>query len=413
MKRIIYLITLALFFCLNANSEEVSIREFKLPETQAENLYMYLNMNYSGINSMNFENNFSMQYSKFFSSLPFSYSLFAELKNDGDYLHTTYADKTTIIYDRLSLVFSSTVEKYLNNESMLFAGGRFTTNVGSDVNYTEHFNRIQAESNVGIGGGYGRTYDASGMAKALRIQEYLLSENLISEEFSKDIVLEIAVHCTKLNEYAQKYDDKHPINWYLDLEQILIKSGKIISQNLNPYSLFRVSEVINSQRIHQRIIGWKVGAYLAYRNINLIYDRYYEGNNINYPSDDYLGANLNLEIGYPITNKLHFYHNTTYSYMENLDYTDSKSNNIYSTSSFTYNLTNLFDFKMNYFLRNYNISDHIVSEQNLSFDTYYYVENNIYLNLSFGLNHFKSDYGNPKRNDFKKEIKLYFGYRFF
>lgn len=413
MKRIIYLIALALFFCLNAKSEEVSIREFKLPETQADNLNLYLNLNYSGTDSMNFVNDFSMKYSKFFSSLPFSYSLFAELSNDGDFFTRHFANGTYTVYDRLSFVFMSNMEKYLNNESMLFAGSRFTTNVGSDVNYTENFSSIQAESNVGIGGGYGRTYDASGMAKALRIQEYLLSENLITGEFSKESVLEIAVHCTKIYEYEQKYDDKHPINWYLDLEQILIKSGKLINQNMNPYSLYRIREVLNRERIYQRIIGWKVGAYLAYRNFTLFYDINYEGNNMNYPSDDYLGANLNLEIGYPITNKLHFYHNTNYSYMANTDYTDNNTNNIYSSTSITYNLTNLFDFKINHYLRNYNASHYTVSEQKLSFDTFYYVENNIFLTFSIGLNHFKSDYYNNKNNNFKKEIKLYFGYRFF
>lgn len=412
MKRIIYLITLALVFCLNAKSEEVSIREFKLPETKAENMNLYLDLNYSGTDSMNFIGDFSMQYSKFYSSLPFSYYLYSELSNDGDYMTRIYENGAKTVYDRLSFVIVSSLEKYWNNESMFFLGGKFSTNFGSNVNYSEHFGSITNESNLGIGGGYGRTYDASGMAEALRIQEYLLSENLISAEFSKEIILDIAVHCTKINEYAQKYDNKHPINWYQDLEQILIRSGKLISQNLNPYSLFRVSEVLNRERIHQRIIGWKLGAYFAFRNFTYFYDINYD-NNYDYPNTQQIGGDLNFEIGYPISNKLHFYHNTMYSYKVDPDFLNESQNTINTTSSLTYNLTNLFDFKLNHQLRTYNIIKSTVSEQKLTFDTYYYVENNVFLRLSMGLNHYKSDYGNPKRDYIKKEFALYFGYRFF
>ena len=420
MKRIICLISLALFFCLNAMSEEVSIREFKLPETKSDNMNLYLDLNYSGTDSMNFIGDFSLQYSKFYSSLPFSYYLYSELSNDGDFTTRFYENGKKTVYDRLSFVIVSSLEKYWSDESMFFLGGKFSTNFGSNVNYSEHLGSITNESNLGIGGGYGRTYDASGMAEALRIQEYLLSENLISDEFSKEIILDIAVHCTKINEYAQKYYAKHPINWYQDLEQILIRSGKLNSQNLNPYALFRVSEVLNRERIHQKIIGWKLGAYFAFSNYTYFYDtyfydKYYDENDYdyNYPNTEKIGGDLNFEIGYPINNKLHFYHNTTYSYKVDTDFLDESQNIINTNSSLTYNFTNLFDFEIKHQLRTYNVIKSTVSEQKLTFDAYYYLENNVFLRLSMGLNNYTSDYGNPKRDYIKKEIALYFGYRFF
>jgi len=409
MKRIIFIIALMALLCQFLNSQSASITDFLQPVSSAQRLFCTLNMDYSGTDTMSAKGLLNLTYTKYYSSLPFSYSI-------TGFLYINYANlqqgSTNIYQDngQFSPQIHADIQKYLSDKSDFFIAGNSSISYQKPFEYKDGY----LQTLIGPGVGYGRIVVATAMAQALRIEEYLLSEKLISGEFSKEITIEIASHCSKLNEYATKYGDKHPIDWYMDLEKILVKSGKLVDNRISPYSLFRIQEVLNRERVYDRKIGWRVTGYLNYE-FNADIPKQNNGSSV----DEY-AAILRLEIGYPLSNRLQFNHYTNYTYDNTFKY-PAANNRIYSTTSLAYKFTNLFDFLLTYRL-DFNavngITYTINRYQTFSFNLYYYVENNIFLQLVAGLQNnlvsgYQNYYPNPNTNTLNKSITLNIGYRFF
>ena len=390
------------------NSQSASITDFQQPVSTAQKFYGTLNLNYSGTNFMSANGLLNLTYTKFYSSLPYSYSINATL--NSNYANTMNIDNVVTLKDN-GLIYpkiQADIQKYIFGKSDFFLAG---------TGYLEYQKSIQDRGGVlqtlfAPGLGYGRITVATAMAQALRIEEYLLSEKLITGEFRKDITLEIASHCSKMNEYAIKYGDKHPIDWYMDLEKILIKSGKLVDNRISPYSLFRIEEILHRERIYDRNIGWRFTGYINY-NYNVEIPNPY-----NTKWADQYGTTLKVEIGYPINNKLQFNHFTQYDYFNTFS-NSYTSNLLNSNTTLSYKFSNLIDFIVGYNIH-YNsytsIPQMLFKTQTLSFDLYYYIENNVFLQFSAELEHYYRSGLNPVTNnvdEMYKHISLNLGYRFF
>ena len=407
MKRIIVIITLIVLLCQILNSQSCSITDFQQPVSTFRKLFGTLNMSYQGFDTLLSAGLFNLSYTKVYVSLPFSYSITASLKTN----YTNYIQDTSIVIKdngQINPHIEADIQKYLFENSDFFIAGT------GYLDYQKPFRTKEGylQTSIGAGAGYGRIITATAMAKALRIEEYLLSEKLITGEFRKDITMEIASHCYKLGEYAIKYGDKHPIDWYMDLEKILVRSGKLVDNRISPYSLFRIEEVLNRERIYERTIGWRFTGYFNY-NFNQIVPNPNKTNWV-----DQYGTTLKIEIGYPLSNRLQFSHYTYYYYLNTNKYLNT-DNRIFSNTALSYKFSNLFDFIFGYRIDydSYNSGFTITSKtQTLSFDLYYYLENNIYLQLSSQLKH---NYRNASLfyyghlDEMYKSITLNFGYRFF
>ena len=411
MKRIIIISILIALLSLALYSQSASITDFLQPVSAAQKFYGTLNLNYSGTNFMSANGLLNLTYYKFYSSLPYSYSINATINNN--YANTMNIDNVVTIKENglIHPLIQADIQKYIFGKSDFFLAG---------TGYLEYQKSIQDRGGMlktifGPGAGFGRIVVATAMAQALRIEEYLLSEKLITGEFKKDITLEIASHCSKLNEYATKYGDKHPIDWYMDLEKILIKSGKLVNNSISPYSLFRIEEILHRERIYDRNIGWRFTGYINY-NYNVEIPNPY-----NTRLADQYGTTLKVEIGYPINNKLQFNHYTQYDYSStfNNSFTSFSNNLINSNTTLSYKFSNLIDFILGYSIH-YNsyisIPQMLFKNQTLSFDFYYYIENNVFLQFSAELEHNYRSGLNPVTNnvdEMYKHISLNIGYRFF
>ncbi len=286
MKRYCIIITLMVFLYLNVNAQNASIGDFQLPETKVERLFVALDMNASGVDTLNFYGVGNLQYYNIFNSLSYSYRYGMEMKYDKSLqgLNLVYP-----FYARIS----GDLQKYINNESLFFYGGQFNSGLYVSEGNMFDLRDYNYVNTIRVGGGYGRIVPASGMAEALRIQEYLLEEKLITGEFSKETLIELASHCARLYEYSEKYGDRHPIEWYTDLEKILIATGKLDNNRFSPYALLRVEEILGRERIYERMIGWRLSGYINYENT--YYGGYFVNPIIRFRNE--IGTSLQLSLG--------------------------------------------------------------------------------------------------------------------
>jgi hypothetical protein len=409
MKRFCLIASFMALLCINALAQNASIGDFQLPETKVERLFGSLNLNVKGYDTLGYAGFANFQYYSIYTSLPYSYTYGINLNTKkGAIILPVDSLQPFLYYPSQSRLYGD-IKKYINDESMIFYGGQFNSDliIYDETIFDPAMYRLY--SKVGLGGGYGRIVPATGMAQALRIQEYLLNEKLITSEFSRETLIELASHCAKLNEYAEKSGDRHPIEWYTDLEKILVATGKLDNNRFSPYALLRVEEILARERIYERMIGWRLSGYLNYVNT---YHGGYFANPINRFRND-LGTFLQLDLGYPITNNLHFNHNTYYNNQTNIDDgSDIISTLIHSESSIIYKLSNRIDFKIDYIFNSYN-SDYHSEYQSLDFNMYYYIENNIFLLLNAKLTDRKDSFNSLYYNGTYKDISLSFGYRFF
>ena len=409
MKRYCIIITLMVFLYLNVNAQNASIGDFQLPETKVERLFGSLNLKVQGYDTLGYAGYANFQYYSIYSSLPYSYTYGINLNTEKDVSIILPVDslRPFLYFPSQSRLYGD-IKKYINDESMIFYGGMFNSDLLISDETIFDPARYDILSKVGLGGGYGRIVPASGMAEALRIQEYLLDEKLITGEFTRESLIELSSHCARLYEYSEKYGDRHPIDWYTDLEKILVATGKLDNNRFSPYALLRVQEILGRERIYERMIGWSVSGYLNYKN------NYQGGYNSSSSVNHYLGTTLKVEFGYPITNNLHFNHSTSYEY-DNLILSkyDDKINQILSSSSLIYKFSNRVDFKIDYIFSSNNYFDYSLKYQLLDFNMFYYIENNIFLLLNARLTDRKDSFPSSYHNSTVKDISLSFGYRFF
>jgi hypothetical protein len=398
------------FLYLNLNAQNASIGDFQLPETKVERLFGSLNLNIQGEDTLDYEGYADLQYYRIYTSLPYSYNYGINVYTNRN---TAYSDRNDtilpIIYYRFHSRLYGDIKKYINDESMFFYGGMFYSDLTIEDEVIFNTAKNDFQSKVGFGGGYGRIVPATGMAQALRIQEYLLDEKLITGEFTRETLIELSSHCARLYEYSENSGGRHPIEWYTDLEKILVATGKLDNNRFSPYALLRVQQILGRERIYERMIGWSVSGFINYIN-NYKGGNYYLSSNV----EHLLGTTLKVEFGYPITNNLHFNHSTSYEYdnqiLLNNDY---NINHILSSSSIIYKLSNRFDFKIDYIFDSHNSSNYY-KYQFLILNMYYYIENNIFLLLKASLTDRKDSYqSHYYYNRTHKDISLSFGYRFF
>jgi len=410
MKRFCLITSFMALLCINALAQNANISDFQLPETKVERLFGSLNLKVLGYDTLGYAGYANFQYYSIYTSLPYSYTygINANTNKDVSFVLPSDSLQPFSFYPFQSRLYGD-IKKYINDESMIFYGGMFN----SDLIILDETIFDPAQylliSKIGLGGGYGRTVPATGMAQALRIQEYLLEEKLITGEFSRETLIELSSHCARLYEYAQKSGDRHPIEWYTDLEKILVATGKLDNNRFSPYALLRVQEILGRERIYERLIGWRLSGYLNY--VNTYYGGYFVNPIIRFRNE--IGTSLQLELGYPITYNLHFNHNTSYNNHTIIDDgSDDITNLIYSNSSLIYKFSNRIDSKINYIFISNNYSDYYYKYQSLDFNMYYYIENNIFLLLKASLTDRKEGF-NSFYNSTYKDISLSFGYRFF
>lgn len=150
--------------------------------------------------------------------------------------------------------FSITADTYFSesNERLFWFGA-------ADYAFQDSAEDDNAGFTIGIG--YGRVWNATALAKALRIQQSLQEYGQLNGELDDEATLEIAALIARENEYrAQEGLDTYRGVWYSDMEQILSREGVLAEDTLSALGVVEMDDVLFDEPISARRHGWLVRA---------------------------------------------------------------------------------------------------------------------------------------------------------
>jgi len=309
------------------------------------------------------------------TSAPYSWELNANANSDFA-KGSNSGEKSEDSYDTF---MSGRVDKYLYNDDTVFLYG------SGDLGYRKQLTADKADdlfSKVGAGVGYGRMYDATPLAVAIRIVEDLTAYKIITKAVSDEGMISLAKVIDLEDEYRSKYGlNDYKKYWYSDMEKALKSSGAIKKDSVGTFGIVRINEIIDLEKISGRFHGWKVRGGLGQILSN------YDGKSGSTTAD------AELDYGLPVGYQSQFRETATVSKI--LDSKEAIDFQFRNTATYTYEIADRIDWENSWTLGfdKYNKGDDVVSN---SFSTgfRYYLANRLTFDTTLSLT--KTDGTNGK-----------------
>lgn len=242
-----------------AKAQNVSVTDYQVPVSRVDNLridVLSFNLTTEGKEVIHEQGEIGLVYKKFYSSLPFAYFIDA-LSSASYFRQFSFEDsERTGTYD---MKFDVQVQKYFRETNKFFYF------VSPEILMRKGFDR--PETDVFIGLGYGRFINATALRKAVRIEDFLFEEGVISDFLPKDTMIALGQIIEKEDDYRNIYGDRtYRIYWYEDLSSEIDKTGLVTGGgNIGPIGILRMREVLKEERISDRFFGWDVNAGVQYQ----------------------------------------------------------------------------------------------------------------------------------------------------
>lgn len=357
MKKLIAIFFAFVFILFEYSfSQNVKVEDYQVPISRAKLLRMngYWNWNQVGDSVTNNAAAAGLIYRQFYSSLPFAWFFDADLSGGKSFSQYQHSIKIT-----------TSARKYIWDEKDFFAFA------GLDLSHLDYYKQVA--SNLTLGAGYGRYIDATALAKAVRIEEHLLKENIITDRLPKATMIKIANIIDRQSEYINIYGETYENFWLFDIENEIRASGMLIGNHVGAIGILRMRQVLFNinEKVNNRYFGYDLN--VGSKFILSTFDKSKSGSpnltfsgRYSYPLGWRFQINGNFEI---------------FSPMDSMFFRQVTSN---IGVDFIYELSNRINFVANYKLKavkQYGQStftiDHIFTTSFL-----YYLENEIYYGLS-------------------------------
>lgn len=240
---------LLLFFFLNlslAFPQKVNVTDYKVPVSRATTFRANGFWNWSQVGDSVSGNtaNATVVFRKFYSSLPFAWFINVDAAGGRD------AGKKN--YD---VRFDGSIRKYIWDKEDWFAFSRLRAERAID------YDRIASDFTVGAG--YGRYINTTALAKAVRIEDHLLKENIISDFMPKETMINIANIIERQDEYINLYGPGvYETQWFNDIEKEIQASGVLKGSSVGSIGILRIRQVLFgiNERVNERYYGWDLSA---------------------------------------------------------------------------------------------------------------------------------------------------------
>jgi hypothetical protein len=229
-------------------AQAVSPADYDVPVSTAQQVRLGATFHYTGAGGdvQASDGAANLVGNRFYNSLPFAYDMTMSAIGST---RRTAADKQKNSYN---LVGEAGVRRYFqpDGDSFYSVDGRVTAD--------NEYDRPALE--VTPGAGYGRFIRVTTLAKAVRIEDFLLQEDVIQGPLPKEIMVELAQVIEREGEYQSEYGDRYKVKWFEAMEKAIGRSGMFTQQGLGAAGSLRVEEVLFEERINERYIGWDARA---------------------------------------------------------------------------------------------------------------------------------------------------------
>jgi len=201
-------------------------------------------------------------YDRTFSTLPrsWTYSVAATAQGSRGSSENPTDEEGNILDDSESdygLLARGTIDTYFHDskypQAFWFGQGTYQTRDSSPDD----------DISVDVGLGYGRVYNATPLAKVLRIVEELNEEGLLTGPIPDAIMIEAAEIVDRESEFRSKYgDDEYRRQFYAAIEAALARSEAVLDGKLGALGALTMDEILEEEPISVRKHGWvaRVGA---------------------------------------------------------------------------------------------------------------------------------------------------------
>ena len=239
-----------------AKAQNVSVTDYKVPVSRVDNLridVLSFNLTTEGKEVVHEQGEIGFVYKKFYSSLPFAY--FIDAHSSASYFRQLDSERTGTYEMNLDIQ----IQKYFRETNKFFYF------VSPEILMRKGFDRPQADVFFGLG--YGRFIDATALRKAVRIEDFLFEEGVISDFLPKDTMIALGQIIEKEAEYRNIYGSRTYLSyWYEDMSSEIDKTGLVTGGgNIGPIGVLRMREVLTQEQISDRFFGWDVNAGVQYQ----------------------------------------------------------------------------------------------------------------------------------------------------
>lgn len=241
--RLSAILSCGLILSSRAFAQNASIKDYTVPVSTVQNLRADFNFNYaaSGSDLTGRNGRLDFTYKRFKDALSFAYSVDAigsgALNRDAGAARDTTQYTTNV---------STRVKRYILWGTAIFAFGDVS------FDYDKTFDRPATAVTVGLGDG--RFIDATSLARAVRVEEFLLREKAISDHLPKDSLIELGHIIEKEREYKERYGSTYRKWWFEAMERVIRASG-VAPRGIGAGGILRINEVLFQQRVNDRFYG--------------------------------------------------------------------------------------------------------------------------------------------------------------
>lgn len=226
-----------------AFAQNASIRDYTVPVSTVQNLRADFNFNYAaeGEDLKGRNGRLGFTYKRFKDALSFAYSVDAigsgALNRDAGAARDTTQFATNL---------ATRVKKYILWGTAIFAFGDVS------FDYDKTFDRPATAVTVGVGDG--RFIDATSLARAVRVEEFLIREKAILDHLPKDDLIELGHIIEKEREYKERYGSTYRKWWFQAMEKVIVASG-VAPRGIGAGGILRINEVLFQERVNSRFYG--------------------------------------------------------------------------------------------------------------------------------------------------------------
>jgi len=241
---------LTIFFCFTNFSiaQNVSVTDYKVPVSSAGSFFIDVNSSYAvkDTEMTAAKGNIGLNYKRFYDSLPRGYSL--------DAVGSFALEKDVESGKFKSDYFTDANTRY---KEYIFKGHNLFGSLKLHGAYLKGVYDYPA-TDITVSMGYGRFTNATALAKAVRIEDFLLKEGILSDRMPEKNMIELAKVIDRRSAYREKFGFAYRGHWYEDMEEQIRRSGKLKGERISTIGVIRIQEVLTRERIADKFYGWDV-----------------------------------------------------------------------------------------------------------------------------------------------------------
>jgi hypothetical protein len=336
-------------------AQNLLLTDYEVPVTSASSLLVDLNYNYATLGDEETANQgkIGAVYKTFYESLIY-----------GRSFDLVWSASRNMDANDFSTDMDWRVKKFVHPDSKGF---------GSISLNGEYFKRDERPSfDVTVGVGWGRFINATALAKAVRIEDFLLFSGRLHDDLPAETMIELAQIIERQSEYRDRYGETYKRVWFDDMTEVIKASKMLVEEEVDAERILRMDEALFRERIADRFYGWDVtlGAKLEL----LTSDPSIERAN---PA-----ADVSARYSRPISWRSQFNERFTINSPIGRDFFDAY--NVTSATDFSYEVTNRIDVVLSYLIRSERRAQgaEAFTSQLLSFLFVFFLENQVNLTTS-------------------------------